>query len=294
MLTIFTAPKPFIGHTGIIQKNAIRSWKQAAPNCQILLFGDEEGTAQAAQELDVGHIAEIHRSPHGAPLLDFIFHQATTRSDFPTLCFANSDIIFKGNLDFLPSLPTPFLCVGESMDVLVSDAIDFSNPNWRDSLSQGKSRGPFALDYFFFSKNLYRDIPPFRIGRARYDNWMVWHALQKHAKVIDATQILQPIHQNHDYAHLPGGRNEAYRGTDALFNQKLAGLGCYLYLYSVNDARWSLTPTGLLPNPNPFRFSKQLFRRLNGWISERFPKAKSNPPQDSNLQQSNTNSPLQI
>jgi hypothetical protein len=294
VLTIFTAPKPFIGHTGIIQKNAIRSWKQAAPNCQILLFGDEDGTEQAAHELDVGHISEIHRSPHGAPLLDFIFQQATTVSEFSTLCFANADIIFKGNLDFLTTLPTPFLCVGESMDLLVPDSIDFSNPNWRNLLSQGTSRGPFALDYFFFSKDLYRDIPPFRIGRARYDNWMVWHALQKNTKVIDVTQILQPIHQNHDYAHLAGGRNEAYRGTDALFNQKLAGLGCYLYLYSVNDARWSLTPAGLLPNPSSFRFSKQLLRRLNGWISERSPKTKSTTPKDTDLPKSDTNSAQQI
>lgn len=269
MLTIFTAPKPFVGQTSIIQKNAIRSWKQAAPNCQILLFGDEEGTAQAAEELNVDCISEVRRSSYGAPLLDFIFQHAAQVSTYSTLCLVNADIIFKGEFQSLVNLQPPFLCVGESMDALVSDPIDFSNPEWRNSIPRGVSRGPFALDYFVFSKDLYRDIPPFRIGRARYDNWMVWKALKSRAKVIDVTPILNPIHQNHDYAHLPGGRNEAYRGTDAMFNQKLAGLGCYLYLYSVSDARWSMTPQGLLPIPNSFRFSNQFLRRLRGWISER-------------------------
>lgn len=281
MLTIFTAPKPFVGQTSIIQKNAIRSWKQAAPDCKIFLFGDEEGTAQAAEELNVHCISEIRRSLHGAPLLDFIFQQATEVSEYSTLCFVNADIIFKGNFHPLVTLQPPFLCIGESMDALVPDPIDFSNPAWRNSIPQGISRGPFALDYFVFSKDLYRDIPPFRIGRARYDNWMVWKALKSRAKVIDVTPILNPTHQNHDYAHLPGGRNEAYRGADALFNQKLAGLGCYLYLYSANDARWSLTSNGLLPTPRSFPFSKQLLRRLHGWISERITPSKTFPQKDS-------------
>lgn len=269
LLTIFTVPKPFVGHTGIIQRNAIRSWQQLVPNCQVILFGSEEGTAQAASDLGVVHVAELHRSEHGAPLLDGMFQRASELSTTPLLCFVNSDIIFKGSIASLIELPSPFLVVGESMDLQVPSLIDFSNPHWRESLGEGVSRGPFALDYFIFSRELYRSMPPFRVGRARYDNWMVWHALKSGAKVIDATDVLNPIHQNHDYGHLPGGRKEAYRGPDALHNQKLAGFGCYLYLYSTSDARWKLTRDGLKAVPNSFRFLKQFIRRLTGWASER-------------------------
>ena len=31
MITFFTTPKPFLGHIGIIQRNAIESWKRRIP-----------------------------------------------------------------------------------------------------------------------------------------------------------------------------------------------------------------------------------------------------------------------
>ncbi len=48
MLTIFTAPKSFYGHIGVIQTNAIRSWLLLCPECEIILFGGEEGIAEVA------------------------------------------------------------------------------------------------------------------------------------------------------------------------------------------------------------------------------------------------------
>lgn len=49
MLTIFAAPKPFYGYIGVIQTNAIQSWLLLRPECEVILFGDEEGMAE---ELD--------------------------------------------------------------------------------------------------------------------------------------------------------------------------------------------------------------------------------------------------
>ena len=46
MLTIFSTPKPFQGHIGVIQRNAIGSWKQLHPDVEIVLFGDDEGAAE--------------------------------------------------------------------------------------------------------------------------------------------------------------------------------------------------------------------------------------------------------
>ena len=48
MLTIFSIPKPFIGHVGVIQMNALRSWTFLDPKCEIVIFGDEPGIAEAA------------------------------------------------------------------------------------------------------------------------------------------------------------------------------------------------------------------------------------------------------
>jgi len=50
MLTIFIASKPFSGHIDIIQQNAIRSWLSLRPECEIILFGGEKGTATRLSE----------------------------------------------------------------------------------------------------------------------------------------------------------------------------------------------------------------------------------------------------
>ena len=76
MLTIFGIPKAFEGHFEVIQRNAIQSWTRLSPRCQILLFGDEKGTAEVAAELGVRHIPAVDRNEFGTPLLNSIFAQA--------------------------------------------------------------------------------------------------------------------------------------------------------------------------------------------------------------------------
>src|SRR6266851_2094454 len=54
ILTIFSAPKAFSGHVGIIQENAIRSWLSLKPTPKIILFGDDAATAGFARGLGGG------------------------------------------------------------------------------------------------------------------------------------------------------------------------------------------------------------------------------------------------
>ena len=51
MLTIFSTPKPFLGHIEVIQRNAIESWKRLEANVEIILIGDDPGTAEVCREL---------------------------------------------------------------------------------------------------------------------------------------------------------------------------------------------------------------------------------------------------
>ena len=54
MLTIFSTPKPFRGHIGVIQRNAIESWKRIHPDVEIILFGDEEERRRRRAKLASG------------------------------------------------------------------------------------------------------------------------------------------------------------------------------------------------------------------------------------------------
>jgi len=62
MITIFTTAKPFCGHSGMIQRNALESWNRLHADAEVILFGDEEGAAEAARELGIRHVAEVERA----------------------------------------------------------------------------------------------------------------------------------------------------------------------------------------------------------------------------------------
>src|SRR5574340_1281413 len=102
MLTFFSLPKPFRGHIGIIQQNAIRSWLHLRPGNDIILYGDEEGTADFACEFGLCHVPDLKRNEYGTPLIGSMFRNAQTRAQHPYLCYINADILLFP--DFLEAL----------------------------------------------------------------------------------------------------------------------------------------------------------------------------------------------
>jgi len=75
MLTLLSAPKPFRGHIGVIQTNAITSWLRLSPPCEVVLFGDDEGVADAAQRTGARHVPQVARNQYGTPILSDVFDQ---------------------------------------------------------------------------------------------------------------------------------------------------------------------------------------------------------------------------
>ncbi|MBV9609937.1 MAG: hypothetical protein JO187_10310, partial [Acidobacteria bacterium] len=100
-----------------------------------------------------------------------------------------------------------------------------------------------AVDYFVFTKGLGRDLLPLALGRVGWDNWLIWHARSKGASVIDASEVVMAIHQNHDYSHHPGGAEAVWRGEEARRNREL--IGDWYRLLTIKDANYRLTPGGL-------------------------------------------------
>src|SRR5262249_50840804 len=125
----------------------------------------------------------------------------------------------------------------------------FEKPAWEKDLialvrRRGEPRGLWRIDYFAFPRSLYQQLPPFTLGRAWFDQWLIWKARALKAVVVDATHVVTAIHQNHDYSHVPGGtRNYTVHGEEGRRNFKLAGgLGhCYL----ISEATHRFLPTGL-------------------------------------------------
>ncbi len=283
ILTIFACPKAFHGHTSIIQQNAVRSWLQLRPQPKIILFGDDHGTEKFATVLGIKYISEIRRNQFGTPLVNDIFMQAQKLVDHKLLCYVNSDIIITGSLihalEMLQNFQRPFLMVGRCWNLDINEELDFEHRECESRLEKlvkekGRLRGPFNIDYCVFTSGLFDGIPPippFALGRVRWDNWVVWRALQSRASVVDASPVVQLIHQAHDYDHVPQGKKWSYRGPEAKLNQKLAGLLRTIHVYSILDATHRLTENGIEKRRRTLLLFYQLGLRTLYWLKERWP-----------------------
>src|SRR5260370_2249665 len=93
ILTIFSAPKAFAGHVGIIQENAIRSWLSLKPTPKIILFGDDAGTAGFARGLGVQVVTAVETNSHATPPVSNMFSQADSLAGGDGVAFGSADII---------------------------------------------------------------------------------------------------------------------------------------------------------------------------------------------------------
>ena len=230
MLTIFSIPKAFHGHIGMIQRNAIRSWAQL-DGVEIILIGDDEGVAEIADEVDARHISQVEKTPLGTPLISAAFELARKSSTQPLLAYANADIIL------LPDVVRAvrkvrfddFLLVGRRWEADLGP-IDQSDVRWQEKLraavtSTAHLQEHYYIDYFVFRREsaIGADLPPFAVGRPRWDNWMILRARTMGLPVIDATPSVMAVHQRHDYAHVPGGTATDRYGPEAARNLQLFG-----------------------------------------------------------------------
>jgi hypothetical protein len=251
-LTIFTTPKPFHGHIGIIQTNAIQSWLLLRPECEIILFGNENGTAEVAAKFGIRHIPEVECNEYGTPLISSMFKIAQDVASHQLMCYVNADIILMS--DFLPAIRQihlqPFLLIGQRWDIDLKEPIDFLNRDWEKCLraylaEEGTLHGISGLDYFVFPRGMYRAIPSFAVGRPGWDNWMVYKARSLKVPVIDATKAITTVHQNHDYAYHVKGKNGVWKGPEVRQNIALTREG--EYAFQTDYATWILTPQGMKP-----------------------------------------------
>ncbi|MGH9775216.1 MAG: hypothetical protein ACRD50_09750 [Candidatus Acidiferrales bacterium] len=256
MLTIFSTPKPFCGHINVIQRNAIVSWKHLHPGCEVILFGPEEGARETALELGIRHEPKVQCNEYGTKYLASFFDRAQQIARHDVLCYVNCDIIltsdFRRAVEKFLNWPRPFLMAGQRWDLDVREPLEFTHADWEEqirshALDANNQRPPQWIDYFVFSRGLFLNrIPRFVIGRPSWDNWLIWYARHSGAAVIDASSVVTPIHQNHDYSYHPDGEEGVWQGDEARENQRL--LGGRWHCRTLEDARYRLTPAGLQRN----------------------------------------------
>jgi hypothetical protein len=250
MFTLFTTTKPFNDHFGVIQINAIRSWKHLHPNSEVIIFGDEDGAAEAARRLNVRHVASVGRNEYGTPLMSDMFEQAKQLASNPILVHINADIIlmsdFRKAVELITAWRRRYLIIGLRHNVSVKETLSFEG-NWEEglkALAQTSARIDTGMDCFTFPRDMFDEVPPFAIGRANSDLWPIYEARLQKSAVVDVTQQVTIIHQQHNYSHIGGGWEHAYLGPESKRNRQI------LYeithkSFTIRDATHVLTPDGI-------------------------------------------------
>lgn len=255
MVTIFSTPKPFKGHEAITQRNALQSWTLLHPEVEILLFGDDEGAREMSEELRIKHIPKIRRSEYGAPFLNYIFEEAQKISKHDLLCYINADMILMS--DFARAVGKILdwgkfcLAVGRRWNLDIDGPIDFRDPDWERRLKEtafryGSQRFENTIDYFMFSRGVYRNMPPLYIARMWWDQWLIWKARREKTAVVDISHAIMAVHQNHSYAH------DRDAGAKNRFDEEVKHnfdlIGGWQNLYTMANATHMLTPKGIRCN----------------------------------------------
>jgi len=278
LVTLFSAPKPFIDpHIAVIQRNAIKSWT-TLPDVEVLLIGDEQGLAEVAAELGVVHLPDVKCSDNGTPLISSMFQLARENSRSDLLCIINADMLLMP--DFVEAAKQithwrdKFVLLSQRWDLDVTQPLDFST-GWEEHLrttvhAQGELHRPAGSDFFLFPLTSYLDIPDFAIGRAGWDNWMIYKARRENWPAIDCTPSIMIVHQNHDYRHLPDGKPH-YEHPETNENIRLAG-GPAAVRYTILDATHRLKDGELVrPAFSSLHFWRKVelfLRKIFGFLPE--------------------------
>jgi hypothetical protein len=113
----------------------------------------------------------------------------------------------------------------------VDRPLDFE-PGWEDRWrrhvkANGSRDSVQCMDYFLFERGLVPTFPKFALGRGRWDSYLPYRLRAMGALLVDATDSIMAVHQNHDYA-LPegqvGNRSKAAikASAEGMLNRELA------------------------------------------------------------------------
>jgi len=275
MLTLFSIPKAFAGQSAIAQDNAIGSWIRLQPNCEVILFGDDPGVAEAAARFGARHEPQLARTPESTPILNDVFARAAALARHPLLCFVNADIILFNDLvaaaQTVAARRRHFLMVSSRFNIGIEEALAFG-PGWdRDlrtrALAEARMYPAAGSDIFVYPRGLFGTVPPFAIGRGYWDNWLILRARQRGATLVDTTQAVIAVHQDHGYGHVvdapAGSWSEAKVLATAEGKRNLELAGGRGRLYTVYDATAVLGANGRLRST---LLPSLIGRRAKAWL----------------------------
>jgi len=211
-----------------------------SPACTPLRQRIESNTRQVWSSMDRVEFKDVMTSSvntnlYGMPYIgDMFTHMMDACPDARTYTYINGDII--GTHGFIETIDAvlkigEFLMVGRRTNVPWLETYDSTHEDFdfEAHFNRGELFLPNAIDYFTITKSAidWDSTPPFVVGRAGYDNWLVEEMGWRNKKValVDATQTAQMIHQTDGGGQFSWGGGTAKEKADELYNLRLAKAG---------------------------------------------------------------------
>lgn len=235
MITFLTLPRAFTGAFDKLQRMALRSWREGMDNAQIILFGDEPGSRQAAIDLDAVRCLEVGYNETGRPLVDRIFAAGERYAAHNWICYCSADVTldapWRDLLAALDGVPRPFV-IGQRWDIEPDASPDTATLH-----------PPCGMDYCLYRRGTIGPVLPFVACGGGGDNWRVWKALTAwNMTVIDATQVITAIHVNHPHPEWANGKQGREGSAEQAYNRLLYEADGMTQRLGVDAAPWALTP----------------------------------------------------
>lgn len=197
MITAFTTCKPFLGEDDWRQQNSLRSCLEFTP--LVVLFGDDMGAKEVAENLGCTHVPDIE-SRDGRPYINAMFKRVQALGPGNHFLYFNSDNVMRGvdrAFELAAEKFPAFIFIGKRWGWLRAWPINDFDEFWPKH-RKGRLHSEWGMEYFGFTRGLFTNLPPFLAGWPGWDNWSVLRALQVHVPVIDVTQIVTCLHQEHE------------------------------------------------------------------------------------------------
>ena len=208
------------------------------------------------------HVPDVEKNEFGTPFLSSAFSSAQKLAENNILMYANADVIFTQDLiEAVQRIDMPsFLMCGRRWDLDVTEEIDFKDNGWTDELhekvkKEGEKHSLSGMDYFIFPRNLI-NMSVFAVGRPGWDSWFIYDMRARRILVINATDAITVVHQDHDFSHSKFSEKKKIGGPECQKNTEIAG--GLTNKMTLRDVDWVLDENGLRRPDFPMRLFPML------------------------------------
>jgi hypothetical protein len=182
-----------------VQTDALLSWKNLKPKPEIIIIGNDPGTAEICKKHGFIHVTDVKCSSTGTPIcIDFI-RQAEKRASNDIMLLCSGDIyITQDTIEAAKAISKE---KDEFCVVPRKKFVDIENGKVVRDVICGTGT-PWATwqggDYWLHSKGIFEGMPDFLIGRHYLERWMYRWLCNKDA-LIDGTLAITCLHQKHPH-----------------------------------------------------------------------------------------------